>query len=79
MAIEFKRNLATFKDVVSIEEAEELLDWFQKNRSGKVDLTSCTHLHPATLQVLMAAATNISAWPKDKILGSWLSTALKSK
>lgn len=77
MPIEFKKNLAVFKDVVSVEEAEVLLNWLQNNTTGKVNLASCTHLHPANLQVLMAAAANIVARPKDENLAGWLLTALK--
>jgi hypothetical protein len=77
MPIEFKKNLAIFKDVISVEEADVLLNWLQNNLSGKVNLSSCTHLHPANLQVLMAAGANIVAWPNDKSLSGWLSTALK--
>jgi hypothetical protein len=78
MPIEYKNNLAVFSDVVSVEEAEALLEWLQKNASASVDLLACTHLHPANLQVLMAAEPVISAWPADTGLAAWLRSALKA-
>jgi hypothetical protein len=79
MAIEFKKSLATFKEVVSVEEAETLLEWLQKKPGAKVDMSSCEHLHPANLQVLMAAAPTITAWPKDAALAEWIKSALAGR
>lgn len=76
MAIEYKKNLALFSEVVSVEEAEGLLEWLQKKPAARVDLSACTHLHPANLQVLMVAKPAISAWPKDTGLATWLESAL---
>ena len=78
MAIQYKKNRAVFDDVVRVDEAEDLLQWVQKNPDGKVDLANCLHLHAATLQVLMAAHRQIAAWPKDRELNTWLQQALKS-
>ena len=36
MAIEYKKNQALFRDVVSVEEAEGLLEWLQKKSSARV-------------------------------------------
>ena len=66
MAIEYKKNHAVFSDVVGVEEAEALLEWLQKKPTAKVDLAACTHLHPANLQVLMAAKLVIQAWPAER-------------
>ncbi|MDP4030418.1 MAG: hypothetical protein Q8P42_15800 [Gallionella sp.] len=76
MTIEYKNNLAVFNDVVSVEEAEALLEWLQKKSAARVDLSACTHLHPANLQVLMAAKPAIRAWPTDAGLAIWLMSAL---
>ncbi len=35
MAIEYRKNLALFRDVVSVEEAEPLLEWLQKKPAGR--------------------------------------------
>lgn len=77
MAIEYKKGVAVFSDNVSVEEAEGLLDWFIKNPKGKLNLTTCTHIHSANLQVLMAVKPVIANEPKDKELQMWLDVALK--
>jgi hypothetical protein len=79
MAIEYKKSLAKFSDVVSVEEAEALLEWLQKKSAARADLSACTHLHPANLQVLMAANTTISAWPDDAVFAAWLKSALMGR
>jgi len=76
MPIEFKKNQALFTEVVSVEEAETLLEWLQKKPSAKLDLSACVHLHPANLQVMMAAGVSIAAWPADADFAGWLRSAL---
>ena len=76
MPIEFKRNRVVFRDVVRVEEAEALLEVLQKKPSTKVDLATCTHLHTANLQVLMAARACIDKWPQDQELRTWLEAVL---
>jgi hypothetical protein len=78
MAIEYTKKLAIFKDVVSVEDAEVLLEWLQNKSSARVDLSACTHLHPANLQVLMVAKPVVSAWPEDVAFTAWLKSALVS-
>jgi len=78
MAIKYKKNLVVFSDVVTVEEAEALLEWLQKKGAARVDLSACTHVHPAALQVLMTARPVIGAWPADAGLASWLASALKT-
>ena len=60
MPIEFKRNRAIFRDDVSVEEAEGLLEWLQNRSTAKVDLSACSHLHTANVQVLMTAKAGIN-------------------
>jgi hypothetical protein len=76
MPIEFKTNCLIFRDVVQVEEAEALLEALQKKPTLKVDLTACTHLHTANLQVLMAAKPRICSWPQDPELRTWLEAVL---
>jgi hypothetical protein len=78
MPIRFETNLARFSDAASGEEAEGLLEWLQKCPAAKADLSECSHLHPANLQVLLAAGTRVAAWPKDPGLSAWLKTVLRS-
>lgn len=79
MPIEFKKNQALLQEIVSVEDAEGLLDWLQNKPSAKIDLTTCTHLHPANLQVLMAAKCRVSAWPADVGLRGWIEPVLQPK
>jgi hypothetical protein len=78
MPIEFKKNRAIFRDEVSVEEAEGLLEWLQNRPTAKADLSALSHLHTAILQVLMIAKTSISSWPKNAELLAWLEPLLKS-
>jgi len=79
MTIEYTKNKVYLKDVVSVEDAESLLEWLQKKTSAKVDFSACTHLHPANLQVLMAAKPIVTAWPDDTQLAAWLQSALNKQ
>ena len=65
-----------FVDVVSVDEAETLLDWLQNKPNAKIDLGRCSHLHPSNLQVLLAAKVSIAVWPKDINLRAWLESIL---
>ncbi|HBG18210.1 MAG TPA: hypothetical protein DDY32_02760 [Desulfobulbaceae bacterium] len=78
MPITFKKDRVVFSDMASGEDAERLLEWLQKHPKGKIDLSECTHLQPANLQVLMAAKRSILAMPQDRLLADWLSSALQS-
>ena len=78
MPIDYKKKVAVLRDIVSVDDAEALLEWLQNKTTAKVDLSACTHLHPANLQVLMAADCRVTAWPLDAGLRSWLETALSA-
>jgi hypothetical protein len=76
MAMTYKRNVAYFGDTVGVEEAETLLTWLRDHPKPKLDLTACTHVHAALLQVLMAFRLPIAKWPNDAALSTWLRSAL---
>ena len=76
MPIEFQKKAAVFRDVVGVDEAEGLLEWLQQKPKARVDLAACTHLHPANLQVMMAARPIVSQWPEDVSLRAWLEPVL---
>jgi hypothetical protein len=78
MTMEFKKGLVVLSEVVGVEDAENLLEWLQGKSATQVDLAACTHLHPANIQVLLAAGTTVSAWPADAALACWLQTVLTS-
>lgn len=77
MAIIYKKNKAIFTDIVGVDEAEALLAWLHKYPKGKIDLSSCSHLHAANLQVLMAAQPAVTAFPSDRFFAGWLTSVLK--
>jgi hypothetical protein len=79
MAIEYRKKLAVLTDMVSVEDAEPLLGWAQKGKDLKVDLSGCSHLHPASLQVLLAAGAQVTAWPTEPALARWLQTILPGR
>jgi preprotein translocase subunit SecA len=77
VTIQYKKNQAILIGTVSVEDAEPLLEWLQKKTAAKVDLSNCSHLHPANLQVIMAASPTITAWPADSQFADWLKNALQ--
>jgi len=76
MPIEVSDNQLVVRELLSVEDAERLLDWLIQHPRGRLDLTDCTHLHAANLQVLMAAQPKITAWPSCDALADWLRAAL---
>ena len=76
MAMTYKRNVAHFTDTIGVEEAEAFLGWLQKHPKPKLNLSACTHVHAAQLQVLMAARIPVVEWPMDESLSKWLKSAL---
>jgi len=77
MSIEYKKNRAIFRDEVTVDEAEGLLEWLQTRPAAKADLSALSQLHTANLQVLMAGKTGISSWPKNADLRAWLEPVFK--
>ncbi len=76
MGIVYEDQRVYCNDIVTVEEAEGLLDWLQRHPKAEVDLTACQHLHAANLQVLMAVNPAIAAWPEDAEFSLWLKSAL---
>ena len=74
MPIEYRKKMVLFTETVGVEEAENLLAFLQGKPQVKADLTACDHLHPANIQVLLAAGTKVHAWPKNLSLAAWLKT-----
>lgn len=76
MTMKLMKRKATLSGVVTIEDADELLQWFQNKSYTEVDLADLTHLHSAPLQILMSACPKVKSWPKEIGLSLWLQTAL---
>lgn len=79
MPIEFQKKKIKFVGHIGVEEADELLAALQKKPEIVVDLSECEHIHPANLQVLLAAKVRIVAWPKNQKLHLALATVLNTK
>jgi len=75
MAIEYRDNDVVFTDIVGVEDAEVLLAWLQGRSDVRADFAGCTHMHPANLQVLLAARVGISTWPATHALDVALRSA----
>lgn len=78
MTVVYRKNIAVFGGIVGGEEAETLLEWIHRHPKGKIDFSACTHLHPANLQVLMAAQRSNYVRPCDDGLAAWIDSALKT-
>jgi len=77
MALVFHDKRVVFSGAVSVEDAEPLLAWLLDKPAARVDFKACTQLHPASLQVLLAAGAQVAAWPADAALAGWLKSAFK--
>lgn len=71
---------AVLTGIVTIEETESLADWLRTRSSAqtpaRVHLGTCTHLHTAALQVLLAGQVQVSVAPTDPFLRTWLAPLL---
>lgn len=65
MAVRSDETVLRLEGACPVEEAETLLSWLCAHPQGQVDLSACTHLHTALLQVLLAAGGRIAAAPED--------------
>ena len=77
MSVEYKKKSVQLIDDVGVDDAEGLLQWLQANPKATINLSRCTHVHAAVLQVLMAAGMTVTSWPQDSQLDGWLRPALQ--
>jgi hypothetical protein len=61
-----------FDGAIAVEEADALHAWLMSGGIRRIDLSRCTHLHPASLQVLLSAGAPIAAMPADRDLAAWI-------
>jgi hypothetical protein len=76
MPLNFTGITAVADGACLVEDALALLEFLQANGGAQVDLGSCSHVHTAVLQVLLAARPPISAMPREPFLARWLPQAL---
>lgn len=74
MAIRYLKKHAALEDIVTVEDAQTLLDWLKKQPKPAVNLTKCKHLHAAVLQVLLVTRPQITGDIGDP----WLARALQA-
>jgi len=78
MAIEYRDTDVVFSELVGVEDAEVLLAWLQERGAVRADFSACTHMHPANIQVLLAAGVQVSAWPAVPALDVALRSAFSA-
>ena len=72
MTIRYLKKHAALEGVVTVEEADSLLQWLRSQSRPAVHLGKCQHLHSAALQVLLAVRPRVVEAPSDR----WLALAL---
>jgi hypothetical protein len=72
MTIRYLKKHAALEGNVSVEEAEGLAQWLQKQKTPAVHLGKCEHVHGAVLQVLLALRPKLAAGPADPLLAGVL-------
>lgn len=73
MSIRYLKKHAALEGNISVEDAETLAQWLQKQAAPAVHLGKCEHLHGAALQVLLALRPQLKAAPADPWLAQVLS------
>ena len=68
MPIRYDADLARFEAACTVEDALPLAEWLEATAVPRVDLSACTELHTALLQLRMAARPVVDAGPEDAFL-----------
>lgn len=79
MPLVFTKTLARFEEVCTVEEALPLLEFLNKAKTPKIDLSACTYLHTALLQLLLISRPKVSAPPNDPVLARWVVPLLDAR
>ena len=76
MPLTITKTLARFEEVCTVEEALPLLEFLRGRKSAKADLSRCTYLHSALVQLLLVGNVKIVALPRDPLLARWVDRLL---
>ncbi|WP_042446162.1 hypothetical protein [Azospirillum sp. B510] len=76
MPIRYDAGLARFEAACTVEDALPFAEWLETTAAPRVDLSACTELHTALLQLLMAAKPAVAAAPEEAFLGRWAAPVL---
>ncbi len=79
MPLVFTETEARFEDVCTVEDALPLFEFLKNSEASAVDLSACTYLHTALLQLLLTARPGITAPPADPGLARWVTPLLTGK
>jgi hypothetical protein len=75
MGIRYLKKHAVLEDVVTVEDAETLMQWLRAHERPAVHLGRCEHVHAAALQVLLALRPKVLAAPANARLAAALGVA----
>lgn len=73
MPIRYDADLARFEAACTVEDALPLAEWLEATAAPRVDLSACTDLHTALLQLLLAGRPTVTAGPEDAFLARVIS------
>jgi hypothetical protein len=76
MPLIFTAAEVRFEDECTVEDAQPLLEFLNGGESREADLSACTYLHTALLQLLLAARPTMTAPPSDPNLARWVAPLL---
>jgi hypothetical protein len=79
MPLVFTGARVRFEEVCTVEDALPLLEFLKGSDAPEVDLSTCTYLHTALLQLLLAARPGMAAPPTDPALERWISPLLSGE
>lgn len=75
MAIRYARSLAHFEERCAVEEALALVEFLRAHPRGKISLATCTSMHAALLQVILAMRPPVTQLPADPLLAALIGAA----
>ena len=76
MSLRFDGPDVIFEGACMVEEALGLAEHWRAEPPGTADLSACTYLHTALLQVIAAAAPAAVVAPADPLLARWIMPVL---
>lgn len=79
MSVAVDSDRIVIAGVARVEDAEPLANALLASPEGPVDLSACTDLHGAVLQVLMVFAPKVAGCVGNPSLETWLVPILTSK
>lgn len=78
MSIQVRGKLIKLLGDCPVEEAEPLYEKLRRSKpDAKLDLSGCTGLHTAVLQVLLTCPRAVKREPKEALLAQWVQPLLE--